>query len=75
MLPRTRQRLIHSRAHGEGGIRRYSPIIVWMGVFKVMLAAKHDGVDAPIINDFADETINRATTVTFPTPLAVAVLG
>jgi hypothetical protein len=39
-----------------------------MGMFKVMLAAKHDGVDAPIIKD-------RATIVPFPTPLAVAVLG
>jgi hypothetical protein len=51
----------------------YFPVIVWMGVIKVMLDVTHD-VDALPINDSTNLMTNSASIVPFPTPLAAAVL-
>ena len=51
----------------------YFPVIVWMGMIKVMLDVTHDD-DAPPINDSINLMTNSASIVPFPTSLAPAVL-
>jgi hypothetical protein len=51
----------------------YFPVIVWMGMIKVMLGVTYDD-DALPINDSADVTLNSASIVTFPSPLARTVV-
>src|SRR5262249_43976210 len=50
MLPRARHRLMHSR---EMPLFPYLPVIVWMGMIKVMLGATHDH-DAQSMTDPTD---------------------
>jgi hypothetical protein len=50
----------------------YFPVIVWMGMIKVMLDVTHDD-DAPPINDSINLMTNSASIVPFPTSLAPAV--
>jgi hypothetical protein len=47
----------------------YFPVIVWVGMIKVMLDAKHDDDAAPI-NDGTDLITNCASIIPFPAPLA-----
>jgi hypothetical protein len=70
MLPRARHRLMHSR---EMPLFPYLPVIVWMGMIKVMLGATHDH-DAQSMIDPTDLTMNRASIIPFPAPHAVAVI-
>jgi len=51
----------------------YFPVIVWMGMIRVVLNATHDN-DAPII-DPTNLTTSRANVVPFPLPLGVAAVG
>jgi hypothetical protein len=48
----------------------YFPVIVWVGMIKVMLGVTYDD-DALPINDSTDLTANSESIVPFPTPLAV----
>ena len=68
MLPRARHRLMHSR---EMPLFPYLPVIVWMGMIKVMLGATHDH-DAQSMTDPTDLTMNRASIIPFPASRAVA---
>jgi hypothetical protein len=47
----------------------YLPVIVWMGVVKVVLDAAHD-LDAQLITDPTNPTMNSVSIIPFPTPLA-----
>jgi hypothetical protein len=71
MLPRARPRLMHSR---EMPLFPYLPVIVWMGMIKVMLGATLDN-DAQSTTDPTDPTMNRASIIPFPAPRAVAIIG
>ena len=70
MLPRARHRLMHSRGMP---LFPYLPVIVWMGMIKVMLGATHDH-DAQSMTDPTDLTMNRASIIPFPAPRTVAVI-
>jgi len=48
----------------------YFPVIVWVGMIKVMLDVAH-GDDALPISESTDLTANSASIVPFPTPLSV----
>jgi hypothetical protein len=61
---------MHSR---EMPLFPYLPVIVWMGMIKVMLGATHDH-DAQSMIDPTDLTMNRASIIPFPAPHAVAVI-
>jgi hypothetical protein len=67
MLPRARHRLMHSR---EMPLFPYLPVIVWMGIIKVMLGATLDH-DAQSI-DPTDLTMNTASIIPFPASRAVS---
>ena len=56
----------------QGG-RPYFPVIVWVGMIKVMLDMTHDD-DALGVNDSTGLSANSASIVAFPTPLACAVV-
>jgi hypothetical protein len=51
----------------------YFPVIVWMGMIRVVLNATHDD-DAPII-DPTNLTTTRASVVPFPLRVVVAAGG
>ena len=51
----------------------YFPVIVWVGMIKVMLDMTHDD-DALGINDSTGLSANSTSIVPFPTPLACAVV-
>jgi hypothetical protein len=51
----------------------YFPVIVWVGMIKIMLDMAHDD-DALGINDSTGLSANSASIVPFPTPLARAVV-
>jgi hypothetical protein len=51
----------------------YFPVIVWVGMIKIMLGMAHDD-DALGINDSTGLSANSASIVPFPTPLACAVV-
>jgi hypothetical protein len=51
----------------------YFPVIVWVGMIKVMLDVTHDD-DVLRINDSTGLTANSASIVPFPTPLARALV-
>jgi hypothetical protein len=51
----------------------YFPLIVWMGMIKVMLDVTYDNNALPI-NDSINLMTNSASIVPFPTSLAAAVL-
>jgi len=67
MLPRARHRLMHSR---EMPLFPYLPVIVWMGIIKVILGATLDH-DAQSI-DPANLTMNTASIIPFPASRAVS---
>jgi hypothetical protein len=47
----------------------YLPVIVWMGMVKVVLDAAHD-LDAQPKTDPTNPTMNSVSIIPFPTPLA-----
>ena len=47
----------------------YLPVIVWMGMVKVVLEAAHD-FNAQPITDPTNPTMNSVSIIPFPTPLA-----
>jgi hypothetical protein len=57
---------MHSR---EMPLFPYLPVIVWMGMVKVVLGATHD-LDAQPITDPINPTMNSVSIIPFPTSLA-----
>jgi len=51
----------------------YFPVIVWMGMIRVVLNATHDN-DARSTIDPTNLTTTRASVVPFPLPVAVAAV-
>ena len=58
---------------GQMPLFPYFPVIVWVGMIKVMLDMTDDD-DALGINDSTGPSANSASIVLFPTPLACAVV-
>ena len=69
MLPRAWHRLMHSR---EMPLFPYLPVIVWMGLIKVMLGATLD--HNARMTDPTDLTMDTASIIHFPASRAVAII-
>jgi hypothetical protein len=52
----------------------YLPVIVWMGMFRVVLGATHDR-DAQSVDDPANVMMNCGSIIPFPGSLGVAPVG
>jgi hypothetical protein len=79
MLPVRLPSTHHAVDSGRRGAKNvplfpYFPIIVWMGMIKVVLDATHDN-DAPPVIDPTILTTTRASVVPFPMPGRVAAVG